>query len=482
MKFIRSVSDWRYYSFIFLIVAAPLSKYPSIAAPLFNFSSFRIGLYQVAALLFVIACIKPIFAAGGSFFTKQQSFAFRALLLMAVLALASIAWSLYPARSTLLGASFVLLIAVVISAWWYTASQLNKARWGMILRSMLFASVLYGLLSVFQLLVFTLSDQTLGVMCPGCTAEVFGFPRINGLAAEPQFFANAMLPFVFAAVYAVIKSPSKLAWGAFVSSLFTIGLTFSRGAYFAAAAALIATLVVLIYKKYVDLNMIVKIILVGFFTLCISLSALTISATIRYSDTPNITYETVDSIFEHLTLGVINLPEKTVVVVQPAAPAVPAATSTDINQSNEFVSPGLIESSGNERLSAAELAIKAWFYHPLTILFGVGIGNLGPFVVQNIDANAPENLTVYIYYILLVSELGLVGIILFSTVFISALVHLLRKHSVASICIAGGLFSFSLQFLFFGSYINVMYIWLWLGIALGAAVSLKINNPKIKKV
>lgn len=480
MKFTRTLSDWRFYIFVFLIVAAPLSKYPSFSMPLFNFSSFRLGLYQIAAVVFVLLCIKPVFLAGVSFFSKSHKYAFGALVILGVLALTSIAWSLYPARSALLGVSFALLIAIVLCAWWYTARQLSKVHWHIILQSMLYAAVFFGVVGTMQLIFFSFSNQTLGILCSGCSADIFGFPRINGFAAEPQFFANALLPFVFASLFAVVKAPTRLAWAALFLSFMTIGLTFSRGAYFAVAIALVATMLALYFKKIIRIKTIFKITAVCAVAIFLALSMLTISASVRYKNTPNITYETIDSIFEHLTLGVINLPEKTVVIIQ-STPDTPS-TTTPPNQTEDFVSPGLIESSGNERLGAAELALKAWQYNPLIILFGVGIGNLGPFVVQNIDTTAPDNLTVYIYYILLVSELGIVGLSMFSISFGATIWRLLKRSTLASFCIAGGLFAFLLQFFFFGSYINVVYIWLWLGIALGVATSLNSKKTKVKKV
>ncbi len=477
MKFTRTLPYWRFILFISLIVTAPLSKYPSIAVPLFDFPSFRIGLYQILAVLFVLTCIKPIYSVGVTFFTRQR-YVLNALIVIAILALASIAWSLYPARSALLGLSVALLVALVLSAWWYAASELTTALWQAILKSMLYASIFFGIVSLFQLAVFSLTDQTLGVLCPGCKPDIFGFPRINGFAAEPQFFANAMLPFVFAALYSVIKTPSKLAWSALVSSVLTIGLTFSRGAYFAMVIALFITLAVLIYKKLLDIKRLSAIIIVGIVAVLASLALLTAAATLRYADTPNITHETIDSIFEHLTLGVIDLPEKTVTNVQTTQSA-PQNTATN---TDDFVSPGLIESSGNERLGAADLALSAWRYNPLTIIFGVGIGNLGPFVVENIDATAPENLTVYIYYVLLLSELGLVGLVMFAIIIGGTFIRLLRLATLATICLAGGLIAFTVQFLFFGSYINVVYIWLWLGIALGVSVTTKNKTSRVKKV
>lgn len=475
MNFTHKLPYWRFFLFISLIVAAPLSKYPSIAVPLFNFPSFRIGLYQILAVLFVISCLKPLYTAGVSFFARQHRYAFIALVMLAILSLASIAWSLYPARSALLGFSVALLVALVLSAWWYVATELTAARWQIVLQSMLYAAIFFGVVSLFQLAIFSLTDQTLGVLCPGCSADIFGFPRVNGLAAEPLFFANAMIPYVFAAVYAVISQPSKLAWSAVVLSIVAIGLTFSRGAYLAVATALLVTFVTMYTKRYVSTKITLRIFGVIIISGIASLGLLVAAATIRYNTTTNITYETIDSIAEHLTNGVIDLPET-------AKTAEQTSNSQNTSTQEQFESPGLIEASSQERLSAANLAINAWQYNPFTVIFGVGVGNLGPFVVQNIESTAPDNLTVYIYYILLLSELGIIGFVTFVIAFVGAIWRLVQRASVISLIIAGGLFAFLIQFMFFGSYINVMYIWLWLGVSLGFTSVIKKPKHRTNKV
>jgi hypothetical protein len=465
--FNKSLSDWRFYIFIALLVGAPLSKYPSISLPVFNFPSFRLGLYQLLAVMFVLLCIKPAYTAGIKYFAVHHRYATYALIIFSVLSIASIAWSFYPARSVLLAGSVVLLIGVVIAAWWFAAHELTENRKNIMLQALLYASIAFGFIAIMQLNVFTLTNQTLGVLCPGCTAEVFGFPRVNGLAAEPQFFANAIIPFVFAALYSIIKKPSTLGWAGLVASVGTIGLTFSRGAYVALATSLIAVAVALIVRKFASIKTIFVTYSVIALTILASLVLLVVSASIRYSDTPNIIYETTDSIAEHLTNGIIDLPEKQLPRTQ---------NTTD----DTFVSPGLIESSSEERLSAAELAIKAWQYNPATVLFGVGIGNLGPFVVANIEPTAPDNLTVYIYYILLISELGIIGLLALLVVFGAAIKSLAKYNKLEATMINGRLVAFAVQFLFFGSYINVVYIWLWIGIALGVT-SIPKKKPKPAK-
>ena len=104
---------------------------------------------------------------------------------------------------------------------------------------------------------------------------------------------------------------------------------------------------------------------------------------------------------------------------------------------------------------------------------------MGPFVVKNIDANAPNNLTVYIYYVLVLAELGIFGLVAFIGIIFCSLLSVIKliksPNSLIFITISSILVAFTVQYLFFGSYINVAYIWIWFGIALGIS-----NNKLIK--
>ncbi|MBP9820849.1 O-antigen ligase family protein [Candidatus Saccharibacteria bacterium] len=450
------IANSRFILFIALIVGAPLSKYPSFALPIANFPSFRIGLYQILVLLFVLLCLPALIKQKSLLFNNKNKWVTTLLLLFAILVGASIAWSNYPARSALLAFSVWLLIVLVFCAWWYVAQNITKNNINTIVKAVLFFGILYAIIGIAQFIIGTFFNTNLALLCTGCNANVFGFARISGLAAEPQFFANSLIPFIFIAIYSLVKKTSILAWISLTSLSLTLGLTFSRGAYYAIAISLIVTFLLLIKNKLVNISLITKIILAIVVGFAVAIFILIAGASIKNSSTPDITYKTIDSIAEHVSLGVVDLPNK-LTPIQPITQ----------NQETVFVSPGLIEASNTERTSAASLAIKAWRYSPLTTIFGVGVGNLGPFVVKNIDASAPSTLTVYIYYILLLSELGIIGLLLFVTLFIICFKKLLNDKKALSISLFGLLLAFFIQYIFFGSYINVMYIWLWLGISLG---------------
>lgn len=457
MNQFKSIKNLRFGLFVSLIALAPLSKYPSIALPEFNFSSFRLGFYQILAALFVILCALPAIKSLKSLF-KQNKPVFLSICLLALTAIIGLVSSLYKSRSTLLIASILFLLILVITAWWYVKCQLPKNGYQYILKIMLVAGVIFSLAGILQFILATFSNDTLGILCQNCTSTIFGFPRVNGFAAEPQFYANALLPFFFIGLGLFYKLRNRLSLAALILSGFCIMLTFSRGAFAAVSAGLAIFIILLAINKQFRTKSLVSLLVIIAITGLVGFGSLVASASYRYRSTPNISFNTTVSMLDHLSLGVINIPQKT---------AAPSSTNN-----NNFVPPGLIESSSSDRLNAAHLALKAWRSNPYTVLFGVGAGNLGPYVDKHIDATAPNNLTVYIFYALVVAELGLIGLASFLVLSLGGLWQFIKnslrnKGSIINIAIAALFGTFIVHQWFFGTYINTVYIWLWLGIILG---------------
>ena len=461
-----NLSRIRLYIFSALVIGAPLSFVPSVALPLLNFPSFRIGLYQLLATVFVAISLIPTL----KFINKSwQTYHIPslALLLLALASAIGIVHATDTSRSALLIASVLLLIALVACSWWFVSTQITKVSKKFI-AAFLLSGVVFAGLALLQLLYGTVFD-TGGFLCKGCRGDIFGFPRVNATAAEPLFFANALLPvFAFSLWLSIKKYP--LAYISLLATSITIGLTFARGAYLAAAVATLVVFIFAIKHKMAPLKHLGLTLVLLFFSGIIALTMLTASATVKYYDTtPNITYNTIRSSLEHMTLGIIVLPERTIIVEQ------------NTNLSDDFVSPGLIEASTNERTGSAELAIKALTYSPVQFFGGTALGSLGPFVVENIDANAPYTLTVYIFYILFLAEIGLFGFIAYLIVIAYIIVKLYRKQFTISLSVPllALLAAFLTQYFFFGSYINVIYIWMWLGVMLAFATTTHKQLPDI---
>lgn len=435
---------------------------------MFNFSSFRVGLYQVLAVAFIISCL---IGFKWEFFKKQRLY-IGGLVAISIPLILGFIWAIDTKRWLLLASSIAVLLALFIASWWYVANELTANKIKFLVKIALYFGIIYSLLVVVQLLFSTFTTESFGLLCEKCTKAVFGFPRVNLFAAEPLFLANSLLPFFFVSLYATYLNKTKLAiWSLSLVSL-AIGLTFSRGAFAGLAIGLLAFYASLFIAKKLTVKFTLKsifIILIGF---AVSFIMLIGSASYTYRNTPNIAYNTAKTMLEQLSLGVVNLPDKTV----------PTTTQANNNPSDDFVSPGLIEASTTERLTDAQLAIKAWSYNAKNVVFGVGSGNLGPFVVKNIEPNAPNNLTVYIFYVLALVEIGILG--LFGILFLFALslyklIKLANKQYSAVAVLIAILVAFLGQYFFFGSYINVVYIWIWLGISAGIAV---LNQKHLSKL
>jgi hypothetical protein len=325
----------------------------------------------------------------------------------------------------------------------------------------------FGGLAVGQLILVTLGVLPTSALCSGCSSGVFGFPRVNLTAAEPQFLANSLLTALFVALAFFRKvQPRWLSILSLALTSVTISITFSRGAYLAIGIALGAYLLVLATKRNLgaikQLTEPIAIITIGFMT---GWGLLVGSASILYTETPNITYNTTVSALNHLSLGVINIPE----IHEPASvTSDPTPVTTQPGPVENFDPKGFVEASSGDRLSAASTAIAAWNDTPLTILFGIGMGNLGAYAQQNIMQDLPRDLTVYIFYILVLCELGLVGLALLVSALALPIIWSFGRtpkpwHALAFMLTL----AFATQFWFFGSYINIMYIPLWTGIIYG---------------
>jgi hypothetical protein len=225
----------RFWLFLALIVGMPLSKYPAIALPAYDFEAFRLGLYQILAVIFVLLCAWPALQKTKELF-KQNQAAFLSLALLALVVVVGLPAAINKSRSLLMGVSVLFLLSLVVAGWWYVKYELGQKAYPSIIKYLLWSGIIYSLLGLGQFILYTFSGHTLGIACRGCTSDIFGFPRINLFAAEPLFLANALLPFFFVALAVFYKKGGRLALTSLLLTSLAISLTFSRGAYGAVLA------------------------------------------------------------------------------------------------------------------------------------------------------------------------------------------------------------------------------------------------------
>ena len=302
-------------------------------------------------------------------------------------------------RTILYSLSLLFLLAIGLAAA-VTYRQLSKNQKHKFIRIGLWSGLVFGILAIAQLIAATFEPTGFGTLCSGCKADVFGFPRINLFAAEPQFLANALLPAFFLALF---QPKSRLAQLSLFFTAAAIALTFSRGGFLAIFLAIIIFIAIASIKR-LNISFLYKklpLIIIGTF---FGFTLLFLSANVRYSSSPFIAHNTLVSMIDQLSLGRIKIPQKTTVKNQPAPAAKnPSPHNTpNIKPSSPeqtFQPAGFVEASANDRLSASDLAIKSWLNSPRTFFFGVGLGNLGSFIQKHLHVSVPTDQTVYIFYI-----------------------------------------------------------------------------------
>ena len=459
------MDDARFWFLAIVIFGGVFALSPSISLAILDFPSLRLGLYQMAAAGLLITSL-PIL------FKKRQTFLKNRYLIggfLAIFLAMSIGTFFAEAhlRTMLYSLSLLFLLVVGLSAG-VVYAELSKTKKHRLVKFGLWSGLVFGILAIIQLIVATFEPTGFGTLCPGCKADVFGFPRINLFAAEPQFLANALLPAFFLALF---QPKSRLAQLSLFFTATAIALTFSRGGFLAIFLAIMIFIIVASIKR-LNTSFLYKklpLIIIGTF---FGFTLLFLSANVRYSSSPFIAHNTLVSMIDQLSLGRIKIPQKTTVKSQPAPAAkspsphsTPDAKSTSPEQN--FQPTGFVEASANDRLSASDLAIKSWLSSPRNFFFGVGLGNLGSFIQNHLHVSVPTDQTVYIFYILLLSGLGIIGLLPLILTSLTLLFFAIKNlHRPKAQFIFSLTTALLIHFWFFGSFINTIHCFAIIGIFL----------------
>lgn len=456
---------------IALLAGAPFSFNPSISTPAFGFVSFRIGLYQTLIAIFVISMLPVLWQCRKKLI--KDPIVLVCVAILGALALSSPFRSLHAPRSVLLSSSFILLLMLLLSGWAYAKELLTKEVQRTIFRAIVIVGLAVAAFSLLQFILNTLYPDALG-LCANCGGHVFGFPRINGFAAEPQFYASSLIPPTLLVYGYIMRQKSGIKslviFGIFV---FTLVLTLSRGAYVAGAVSFIVLNLILLIHKKLSWSQVMRASLVGITACLLSIATMVGAATIKHQETtPNIAAATASTVIEHVSGGILDLPYNNPKPVEPTEPP-----------TNEFQSPGVIEASQNDRGSAASMGLKWWRKDTVSLAVGLGVGNLGSYA-HNQDQQIPLSFTIYMQYIFVLVEVGIVGLASFLILGILAIIRATRLVQSATttfgLVLGAVLVGFMVHYIFFGTYINVPYVWLYTGIGLGLASTQKVASKKNK--
>ena len=459
------MDDVRFWFLAIVIFGGVFALHPSLSLAILDFPSLRLGLYQMAAAG-LLATSLPLL------FTNRQKFLKNRYLIGGFLAIflamsIGVFFAEARLRTILYSLSLLFLLAIGLAAA-VTYRQLSKNQKHKFIRIGLWSGLVFGILAIIQLIAATFEPTGFGTLCSGCKADVFGFPRINLFAAEPQFLANALLPAFFLALF---QPKSRLAQFSLFFTATAIALTFSRGGFLAIFLAIIIFIAIASIKR-LNISFLYKklpLIIIGTF---FGFTLLFLSANVRYSSSPFIAHNTLVSMIDQLSLGRIKIPQKTTVKNQPtpAAKSPSPHNTPDIKPASPeqtFQPAGFVEASANDRLSASDLAIKSWLNSPHAFFFGVGLGNLGSFIQKHLHVSVPTDQTVYIFYILLLSGLGVVGLLpLIITPFIIIFFAIKNLRRTKAQFLLSLTVAFFTHFWFFGSFINTIHCFAIIGIFL----------------
>ena len=459
------MGDARFWFLAIVIFGGVFALSPSISLAILDFPSLRLGLYQIAAVGLLVTSLPLLF-------TNRQKFLKNRYLVGGFLAIflamsIGVFFAEARLRTALYSLSLLFLLAIGLAAA-VTYRQLSKNQKHKFIRIGLWSGLVFGILAIIQLIAATFEPTGFGTLCSGCKADVFGFPRINLFAAEPQFLANALLPAFFLALF---QPKSRLAQFSLFFTATAIALTFSRGGFLAIFLAIIIFIAIASIKR-LNISFLYKklpLIIIGTF---FGFTLLFLSANVRYSSSLFIAHNTLVSMIDQLSLGRIKIPQKTTVKNQPAPAAKnPSPRSTPdkkpASPEQTFQPAGFVEASANDRLSASNLAIKSWLNSPHAFFFGVGLGNLGSFIQKHLHISVPTDQTVYIFYILLLSGLGVIGLLpLIITPFIILFFAIKNLRQTKAQFILSLTIALFIHFWFFGSFINTIHCFAIIGIFL----------------
>lgn len=458
-------SDARFWFLAIVIFGGVFALSPSISLAILDFPSLRLGLYQMSAAGLLVTSL-PLLFTNCQRFLKNRYLIGGFLAIFLAMSI-GVFFAEARLRTILYSLSLLFLLAIGLAAA-VTYRQLSKNQKHKFIRIGLWSGLVFGILAIIQLIAATFEPTGFGTLCSGCKADVFGFPRINLFAAEPQFLANALLPSFFLALF---QPKSRLAQFSLFFTATAIALTFSRGGVLAIFLAIIIFIAIASIKR-LNISFLYKKLPLTIIGTFFGFTLLFLSANVRYSSSPFIAHNTLVSMIDQLSLGRIKIPQKTTVKNQPAPAAkIPSPHNTpDIKPASPeqtFQPAGFVEASANDRLSASDLAIKSWLNSPHAFFFGVGLGNLGSFIQKHLHISVPTDQTVYIFYILLLSGLGVIGLLpLIITPFIILFFAIKNLRQTKAQFILSLTIALFIHFWFFGSFINTIHCFAIIGIFL----------------
>lgn len=350
----------------------------------------------------------------------------------------SIFWSFNPLRA-ILTAGIIWLVFFAVFALLFILPRLalpKNFKYHLLASFFVSSAVVCGICWLQSILDLSGVSRDTTLLCLGCTSYSFGFPHPSGLAIEPQFMGNLLLAPTLTALYLSVfrkehYNRKQRLWLAAFASLFsaTLFLTFSRGAIYAYATALVVLFIFAIRRRHLRPSLLVIPVATFIFTL------LSQGIMAELGPTTETFTGGVTKAINHLSLGIIDLRPK---FVDPCPMCDAEAEDWYLPEANFS---GYVAESTTVRVNLSTAAIDTWLsapghpesnltiglrclqwkpctasgqLTPTSVLFGVGLGGAGTALYRNefiTGIGSPKEIVQNEFFSLLL-ELGLVGIML----------------------------------------------------------------------
>jgi O-Antigen ligase. len=373
------------------------------------------------------------------------------LLSFAVWNVISTFWSANPLRGSITASLIMLGVLVFLSVQTYGAMLLHYRR--VLSNTLKITTIGLGVFSLYQLFGDTLGFPSQLTLLPTAyMSHVFGFARITGFSAEPEFLGSFLLLPLGVFLYLAItkKRTSDLLMVAFCALLIT--LTLSRGALIA-SAILVILMLALCYKQ-LNLRRFAKVLGYGIGGVLVAVALFSFAAGINTRDDIS-ARQAFNMAVNQVSLGTINLHQKTAINDRDRSES-PKPTAPQSSDS------GYVASSTDSRLQMSREALGLLNDQPLRFIYGIGSGSFG----ASLHAESPrfsEASIVNNQYVEIFTELGIIGLVLFASFLYMLFRQLLHDEQYIFIPIIVGIL---VQWLFFSGYPNVLHLWPILGMAL----------------
>lgn len=434
-------------SALLLVASLPFSYQPLIRLGEINGAHYDLTIIYITAGILVALSGRKLWQNTSELLHARYNLL---LLLFGAWCIFSSIWSSNQLRATATAGVVALMILVVFSLQLHRSILVKYSR-------IIWRTALITLAVVITFCFWQLFADALGIY-PAYTllpemyrSPIFGFARVTGFSAEPQFLGSLLLAPLAVIYFRYIRQQQRLCLLLSLLLFATLTLTLSRGAL--VAGTVITVLALAVNFRRVSLSMTVKSLIVAIGGILIGVTLLVAAAGINTRDNIS-SYQALAKSADQLSLGVIKLPVQS----NTKAAKGPAATQKPVTQK---VSSGYVASSTTSRLQMSGEALKLFASKPSNIIIGTGIGSFGTSLHAAAN-NFPQSSVVGDHYLETLVETGLIGAILFFGFFFALFKYLWHeKHIIAITTIIALL----VQWLFFSGYPNILHIWIIIAFA-----------------